>query len=196
MGYPCVSLSGLSSTPGSMTDSSCPTGRGLDNVFCVVDQTRCDWYIIEQSGNMFASRALDNGLRPIDIQDQGFKDRGYEAASSHEQSKLYGVPCSRPRSYSLYVKQTKLKDRSDNSSMTATFHSFRCKPLKLKNCTVTNPTGITPPRRQNKPWNQDVLPSLYDEYGKDWPKTKILFEALIIRNALYLLWIKGAHGRP
>jgi hypothetical protein len=60
-----------------------------------------------------------------------------------------------------------MKDRSDASSLSSTFNSFRSNPVKFADCLVQRPTGINPMRMKDKPWNKEVLEDIYDEFGED-----------------------------
>ena len=163
IGYPCVSISGLSGNPGSITDVGCKSGKGFQNMLRIVKRLDPDWIVVEQSDRMFAHRKLDNGNRPIDIQDSRFRNLGFLPCSNICKAERYGVPASRSRSWSIYIRNHQLNVGSDAEAISSTLHSFECMPVKLCDCLVPNPTIHVPRHR---------LPNQADKWIGDYKTWK------------------------
>jgi site-specific DNA-cytosine methylase len=133
----------MTTTPGKFKGDNA-TGNGFKNTLKVVDRNAgLAWLAIENSKNMFVRRKLDNYERSIDVQDKHMRKRGFLAASHKVTSEDFGVPQSRGRSWSLYLKTNKIKDFviSENV-LTNMFTGFKCLPMPIETCLVTSPTGI------------------------------------------------------
>ncbi|CAJ1350424.1 unnamed protein product, partial [Effrenium voratum] len=128
LGYPCVDLSSLNNGPGRFTDTATATGRGYANMLSVVD--RCSGLAflgVENSANMWRKRKQDEWRRPIDLQDEAFRGRGFVASSHCVSAHEFGPPQSRRRSWSLYLRRgAPDSELQAEVALSDLFLSFRC----------------------------------------------------------------------
>lgn len=64
-GFPCVSLSPLTTTPGSIEDSDCSSGLGWTSTFQYIERHRPRMVLLENVQTLFASRKADGGQSPL-----------------------------------------------------------------------------------------------------------------------------------
>ncbi|CAJ1450332.1 unnamed protein product, partial [Effrenium voratum] len=133
VGYPCVDLSSLNNGPGQFTDTATATGRGYANMLSVVD--RCSGLAflgVENSANMWRKRKQDEWRRPIDLQDEAFRGRGFVASSHCVSAHEFGPPQSRRRSWSLYLRRgAPDSELQAEVALSDLFLSFRCSLMCL-----------------------------------------------------------------
>lgn len=63
-GFPCVSLSHLTTTPGGIKDTSCSSGLGFDSVKAYLRRHRPELALLENVATVFHKRKADNGESP------------------------------------------------------------------------------------------------------------------------------------
>ena len=62
-GFPCVNLSMLTSTPGSVVDASCETGKGFLGLLAYCRSKRPSMVIMENVSTIFAKRKAEGGTQ-------------------------------------------------------------------------------------------------------------------------------------
>ena len=131
-----------------------------------------EWLAVENSKAMFHKRKVDKGKRPIDSQNADMMQRGFLPASSVVNTKDFGVPQSRGRAWSLYIKSNKVKDWVDTEEVINMFHSFKCKPMPLRSCLLktsmgrsTQDEGKCVANDDNAKWRDEFL-IVRDKLGK------------------------------
>ena len=60
-GFPCVNLSMLTSTPGSVVDASCESGKGFLGLLAYCRSKRPSMVIMENVNTMFSKRRAEGG---------------------------------------------------------------------------------------------------------------------------------------
>ena len=60
-GFPCVSVSPLTTTPGSVLDKSCQSGAGFDSVFNYAAKHKPSLLLLENVSSLFHKRAVEGG---------------------------------------------------------------------------------------------------------------------------------------
>ena len=63
-GFPCISLSPLTTTPGSIRDEGCSSGHGWQSVRRYVRQHRPEVILLENVQTLFHRRKAEGGLTP------------------------------------------------------------------------------------------------------------------------------------
>jgi site-specific DNA-cytosine methylase len=89
-----------------------------------------EWVLNENVRNMFYRRKAHGGEIPIKIQNQNMVSRGFIDSAQLVKTQEVGLPHSRDRAYSLYLRITKMKAYMGDR-MGRTFISFTCRPLPL-----------------------------------------------------------------
>jgi site-specific DNA-cytosine methylase len=158
-GYPCVSLSGLTTTPHGLEDKTGATGRGYDSVLGYIDAHQPDVVALENVANLFHRRKLDKFVRPSDMQNKDMQLRGYIPSCNMADAGLYGLPQSRRRAWGLYIKARFAKHSVSQQALTQRFLSFQCESLPLEaillDSTETRHDDGTPQQSTtvNRKWN-------------------------------------------
>ena len=58
-GFPCVSISALTTTPGSILDEGCESGKGWNGLYRYVRRHRPGMVVIENVKMLYAKRAAE-----------------------------------------------------------------------------------------------------------------------------------------
>lgn len=69
-GFPCVNLSMLTTTPGSVEDEGCQTGSGFKCVVRYCKRHRPPALLLENVASLFTKRKTEGGLTPYLVGDQ------------------------------------------------------------------------------------------------------------------------------
>ena len=112
LGYPCRSLSSQCAHPKAFTDKQSSTGAGYDAFIKFVDNhPSLQVALLENVQGMMQTRKQFNDERPIDIQNQAMRKRGFKVAFNVMlNSASFGLAQSRTRCYALYIREVNCKN--------------------------------------------------------------------------------------
>lgn len=63
-GFPCISLSPLTSTPGSIQDESCSSGHGFESIKRYIKRHKPEVVLLENVQTLFHCRRQEGGQTP------------------------------------------------------------------------------------------------------------------------------------
>lgn len=104
-GFPCKSLSKQNCHAQSFLDTKSKTGEGYQSLLAYVDYAQPKVIVCENVAVMLHNRQGFGGEKPIDIQQEAFRRRGYHGSFQLMNSKDFGLRQCRTRVYSVYVKE-------------------------------------------------------------------------------------------
>ena len=63
-GFPCISLSPLTTTPGSVADEGCSSGHGFHSIMRYIRKNQPELVLMENIQTLFHQRKEEGGIRP------------------------------------------------------------------------------------------------------------------------------------
>lgn len=85
-GFPCVSLSMLTTTPGSVLDQDCESGRGYLGMEGAIKTTKPKAILIENVASLFSKRAAEKDAEPALLGSRKFRAMGLVFPNGQVQS--------------------------------------------------------------------------------------------------------------
>ena len=80
------------------------TGLGYRSLLKYIDYHQPELVVAENVGTLVKKRAIDGGRSPIQIQEQAFAQRGFEAFHDVCDSSHFGLRQTRQRCWALYIR--------------------------------------------------------------------------------------------
>eukprot|EP00438_Fugacium_kawagutii_P032116 Skav220439 [mRNA] locus=scaffold2346:63672:65232:+ [translate_table: standard] len=103
-GFPCVSISNLTTTPGSITDVECSSGKGYRGMENYVKKKKPSLLLLENVAAVYAKRGIEGGESAFAILQRRIERMGYVVAGGLHNTADFGLPQQRNRAWILCIK--------------------------------------------------------------------------------------------
>ncbi|CAK8987180.1 Modification methylase NgoFVII (M.NgoFVII) (Cytosine-specific methyltransferase NgoFVII) (M.NgoVII) [Durusdinium trenchii] len=131
-GFPCVSLSMLTTTPGSVLDPDCSSGKGYLGLEKYVRLHRPRLVLMENVASLFSKREVSGGISAFDLIEKRFSSLGYLVSGAIYNAADFGVPQQRRRAWLLCVLKSEIA--CDAAKLEADVNRFQRKNVPLSSC--------------------------------------------------------------
>lgn len=140
-GFPCVSISPLTTTPGSVMDGSCQSGLGFKSVESYCKKHLPPMVLLENVGSLFHQRTVEGeAISAYDRMVKALRKLGYRVVGLPCNTADYGLPQQRCRAWVMCILESEC-DSDAEELMVKALKAFKCQPLPLEVLISDNQTS-------------------------------------------------------